>query len=1111
MIALHKEVCDGCNKSICIGQATLECKKCGKIIHTRCFQTSKFATRNCSYYCGECLPSIQHRYNPFRQESTRETNTNSDSDRFYNEDISEFTGDLHEAYNILESCASVTSKEVASLLSESKNDFNVYFYNINGNKSNFDTTASELIKFNKKFSVIGFAETNIDSEHKNLYQLDQYNSFYSDKVHGKSKGTGLGLYVHNSFNANVNQDASTTLPCLEAYILKLTKGKESVNVGTIYRPPNSNFADFLVELKKVLKMLPKTTTYLMGDYNLNLLDAESESNVQAFEELFISEGLFPVISVATHHRPNSNGTCIDNIFTNRVDTVNKSGVINDSGSGHSPIFSCSKQEFGELQKNKEIITQHYSYSKENTENFLEILGENYMNLIGDDPNEPCFSRFFDTFTKAIDTACKLEIPKTTIRNAINNPWITDSIINAVEKKEELYHNWKKTCSKDEPNGNLIAYNKYSDYRRCLKHVIKTAKAKYYDSKFLSTTGNAKKTWELINQIRGKSKKSMKPQFVINNERIIERRVIANEFNKYFVSLARNLNDSVTIKPMKNFIDFMPLKNFQSMYLYDCSEDEISQIISELQPGKSSDIPIPLIKKASKILSPILTLHFNYLMKAGKFPDELKLGKITPVYKKDNEELFKNYRPVSTLPIFGKIFEKVIYKRLYSYFTSQGLLCNTQFGFRKHHSTSHALNYSIDHIKDALRNGNHVLGIFIDLSKAFDTIDHKTLIEKLQYYGVRGAPLSLISSYLSNRYQCVSTMGETSDKLPIIYGVPQGSCLGPLLFLIYINDLYNISKNAQFILFADDTNIFIQAKTLNTVYDLANTILGLLSEYMICNKLHINLEKSCYMQFSPHKQQETLNDQYSLKLGDTVLDRVAETKFLGVVIDEKLTWQPHIKALSKKLASCTGCLNRISESIPKDKYKDLYHTLFESYLTYGITVWGGVSDNKLRSIFQAQKKVARVLFGDREKYKDKFRTCCRVRPLHEQKLGPEFYIKEHSKPLFSDQKILNARNLYTYHCINETFKILKFRSPIKMYEIFKFSVRDSKSLFLITPKPSDTFSYRSSALWGLLRKSLLVDDASSAISALKKNLQKFLMDKQNVGDKIDWIEHNFVNI
>ena len=171
---------------------------------------------------------------------------------------------------------------------------------------------------------------------------------------------------------------------------------------------------------------------------------------------------------------------------------------------------------------------------------------------------------------------------------------------------------------------------------------------------------------------------MKAIFIIDNKRIIERRVIANEFNKYFVSLASKLNDEVKIQS-GDFSNFLPRSQSNSMFLNECCEDEVSIIIKDLQNGKSSDIPIGVIKKTSKIISPILASNFNYLMEVGIFPDELKLGKITPIYKKDSDELLENYRPVSTLPIFGKIFEKIIYSRLYNYFVSKGILHDKQFG------------------------------------------------------------------------------------------------------------------------------------------------------------------------------------------------------------------------------------------------------------------------------------------------------------------------------------------------------------------------------------------------------------------------------------------------
>ena len=188
--------------------------------------------------------------------------------------------------------------------------------------------------------------------------------------------------------------------------------------------------------------------------------------------------------------------------------------------------------------------------------------------------------------------------------------------------------------------------------------------------------------------------------------------------------------------------------------------------------------------------------------------------------------------------------------MYNFLTSQGIINKNQFGFRKYHSTSHALNCSVNHIEDALKDKKHVLGIFIDLSKAFDTLDHHKLLYKLNTYGIRGNALKLIESYLSNRFQYVSVLNEKSDRLPVTYGVPQGSVLGPLLFIIYINDIMYSSTLGTFILSADDTNIFVTASTKKEVYEKANILLKSVYSYFKCNLLHINKEKMLsYVLFS----------------------------------------------------------------------------------------------------------------------------------------------------------------------------------------------------------------------------------------------------------------------
>ena len=431
-----KEKCECCNKNILFGQQIIECKQCSQlVIHAKCLPKSNFSKINSKLYCSTCSHKIPPRYNPYK--SIIETDPlNDDSDNFnecYNQE-------LLDASNILEKCKYTQSKSIDL----SNTNFNTYFQNIDGNKTNFDTLASEVALYKGGFSVIGICETNINSDQKEMYILDDYNSFYSDKNPEKATGTGVAIYVNNSFNSKLIPDASVTHEHMESIFVELSDSKEKINVGVIYRPPNSKIKDFLEESKNLLKTIPKCRTYLMGDFNLNLLKSESNSDISSFEDIFMSEGFFPLISLATHCRSLSHqSTCIDNIFTNRIEDVHVSGVLEGNEVGHMPIFSQSNFDLKNNTKQKQKQTQFYSFCKKNTENLLELLKEREDELIGSDPSCPDFSSFSDTFTRCIDETCKLDIPKTTTRNAVNNPWITDSIINAIEEKDILYHDWKK--------------------------------------------------------------------------------------------------------------------------------------------------------------------------------------------------------------------------------------------------------------------------------------------------------------------------------------------------------------------------------------------------------------------------------------------------------------------------------------------------------------------------------------------------------------------------------------------------------------------------------------------------------------------------------------------
>ena len=321
----------------------------------------------------------------------------------------------------------------------------------------------------------------------------------------------------------------------------------------------------------------------------------------------------------------------------------------------------------------------------------------------------------------------------------------------------------------------------------------------------------------------------------------------------------------------------------------------------------------------------------------------------------------------------------------------------QFGFRERHSTNHALISMTETIRNTIDNGNYGCGVFIDLKKAFDTVNHSILLKKMEHYGVRGIALNWFASYLSNRKQYVSVNGYVSDYLQVSCGVPQGSVLGPLLFLIYINDLPNVSKLLSFYLFADDTNIYFDASDTIKLQKIMNRELRHVKKWLEANKLALNIEFTNYVIF--HSPVKKITETVKIKFGRKHISRSNSVKFLGVLLDETLSWRFHLVELSRKLARSVGIFYKLRHFVPLETLKSVYYALFYPFLSYGITVWGATHGQYLSPVLVSQKRVVRAMT-----FSDPF---------------------AHSLPLFSDLQILKLDDIYhlyltsfVYECHNK---------------------------------------------------------------------------------------------
>ena len=558
-----------------------------------------------------------------------------------------------------------------------------------------------------------------------------------------------------------------------------------------------------------------------------------------------SNGLIPQITNPTRITVKSK-TIIDNIFTNI--THNKlAGNITTSISDHLPQFLLIEYEHPKRKQNKQNISKR-NFKNFDKENFiLDLLDINWDITLKTNQGNVNFS--FDALLKTTNDLLDQYAPIQKLSKKDSDlhfkPWLTPGILNSIQIRNKLY---KKLIKTKNSILKTTLEASFKNYRNIITTLTKQSKKSHFQKFFADNTNNIKKTWEGINNIiKLKTTNKISPTSLINNKNkhISDPKDIANIFNMYFTSIASNI-ESKLIKTNNTFSDYLKNPNPHSIFLSPILPKDIESEISSLKinktPGPNS-IPTNILKYITNEISKPLAIIFNLSLDKGVFPNILKTATVIPVHKKSSKLDCQNYRPISLLSNISKIFERIMHEKLSSFFNQNNCLYDLQFGFRHRHSTTHTLVKICDEIQKAVDTGNYACGVFIDLQKAFDTVNHEILIDKLHHYGIRGAPLNWFKSYLSMRNQFVNINNTYSSLRNISHGVPQGSVLGPLLFIIYINDLHQAIKFSKVHHFADDTNLLYINKSIKKINQHINHDLQLLCHWLRANKLSLNTDKT----------------------------------------------------------------------------------------------------------------------------------------------------------------------------------------------------------------------------------------------------------------------------
>ena len=901
------------------------------------------------------------------------------------------------------SCNYITVDYWQEILNEPK-FFTMINYNIRSFNLNINSFLSIFENGNLP-QILVFSETWFTED--SSIDLQNFSSFHTYRCDRRSGG--VSLFVNSNFISYKIPALCVSNDVIEICTVCVNFNNKFQYILAIYRPHGGTIPDFTTALLDILEsgLISGKPCYVVGDLNINLLSNSCE--VETFKNAMHSYSFISVITRPTRFQENNVPSLLDHIWRNRYSFCTCGIVLYDL-TDHYPTFMriplISQQSESTLIEFRPFNdNQKHIFFNSLTNYDWEALRSNDVNI------------YMENFINSLNSIFDRSFPfkrKYVSNRHLNNVWMTSELRKLVKFKSQYFHLHRIGIVSTAEN------RMFSNRVKCL---IKQSKENYFRKILNLNRNNMQKTWKTLNYlIKGNLDKNHIKHLIVNDIDLFEADEIAIVMNNYFSSIPNDLNSNL---PNSNIdpLSYLNVNVHRSLFLNPITAIECIEIISSLKNSNQGAkmIPVSLIKQFSSVLAPVISDIFNNCFIGGKFPSILKSAIITPILKKGDPRNCENYRPISILPFFSKVLERCIYTRLYKFIHDNSSITSCQFGFLKGLSTEKAIIYLTEFLYDTLDAKEIALTVFVDFTKAFDMVNHEILLAKLYRYGIRGVALDLFKSYLSDRTQAVRIKNAISPPKLVNIGVPQGSILGPILFILYINDLPNFSNQSFTSLYADDTTLTFRNDNLIQLLECCNTELVKFHKWTLANRLIMNASKTQYMVFT--NRNVDLNS-VSILVNNVPLERVDCFKYLGLVIDEKLSYKLHCQYISGKISRSLGVFYRIRNNLDLQCLKMLYYSLIHPYLFYCNLVWGNARFTHINPVFVLQKRSMRIIFytSFRSPSNPLFNSA-NILKIHDvyklalgcyiyENSGSEVFVRDHSyETRFSSHLLPSFRRLY----------------------------------------------------------------------------------------------------